>query len=169
MHAGFARRMGFAAVTLALLMTGCAHTANAPGMAGIAGGAPAAVAPLDQALMNAAKAEQAATLQTLQALVNIETGTGDAEGLAAMGALLQRELQALGATVTRHPAEAGKVGDNIVGRITGRGQRKLLLIAHMDTVYPRGTLARAPFRIDGGRAYGPGIADDKSGVAVIQR
>ena len=167
MHAGFARRMGFAAVTLALLMTGCAHTANAPGAAGMAGGAPAAVAPLDQALMNAAKAEQAATLQTLQALVNIETGTGDAEGLAAMGALLQRELQALGATVTRHPAEAGRVGDNIVGRIAGRGQRKLLLIAHMDTVYPRGTLARAPFRIDGGRAYGPGIADDKSGVAVI--
>ena len=123
MHAGFVRRMGFAAVTLALLMTGCAHTANAPGMAGIAGGAPAAVAPLDQALMNAAKAEQAATLQTLQALVNIETGTGDAEGLAAMGALLQRELQALGATVTRHPAEAGRVGDNIVGRIAGRGQR----------------------------------------------
>ena len=36
MHAGFVRRMGFAAVTLALLMTGCAHTANAPGMAGIA-------------------------------------------------------------------------------------------------------------------------------------
>ena len=47
MHAGFVRRMGFAAVTLALLMTGCAHTANAPGMAGIAGGAPAAVAPLE--------------------------------------------------------------------------------------------------------------------------
>jgi glutamate carboxypeptidase len=40
-------------------------------------------------------------------------------------------------------------------------------MAHMDTVYGRGTLAQAPFRVDGARAYGPGIADDKSGIAVI--
>jgi glutamate carboxypeptidase len=41
------------------------------------------------------------------------------------------------------------------------------LMAHMDTIYPVGTLARHPFRVEGNRAYGPGIADDKSGVAVI--
>src|SRR5262249_684428 len=41
------------------------------------------------------------------------------------------------------------------------------LIAHMDTVYLRGMLAQQPFRLDGNRAYGLGIADDKHGVALI--
>src|SRR6185503_3293092 len=45
--------------------------------------------------------------------------------------------------------------------------KKILLIAHMDTVYLRGMLAKQPFRVDGQRAYGLGIADDKQGVAVI--
>jgi glutamate carboxypeptidase len=42
-----------------------------------------------------------------------------------------------------------------------------MLIAHMDTVYLRGMLAQQPFRIDGNRAYGLGIADDKHGIATI--
>ena len=121
----------------------------------------------DDALLASATAEQPAVLRTLERLVNIETGTGNAEGMAAMADLLQGELQALGAVVTRHPATAGVVGVIIVGRIAGKGQRRILLLAHMDTVYPKGTLARAPFRVDGNRAFGPGIADDKGGIAVI--
>jgi len=50
---------------------------------------------------------------------------------------------------------------------TGTGSKKILLIAHMDTVYQRGMLEKQPFRIDGDRAYGLGIADDKQGVALI--
>jgi glutamate carboxypeptidase len=122
---------------------------------------------IDQSLMTAATAEQAATVQTLKKLVNIETGTGDAQGMAAMSNLLAAELKALGATVTRHKALDGVVGENIVGRFTGKGSKKIMLMAHMDTVYPRGNLAKAPFRIEGDRAYGPGIGDDKSGIAVI--
>jgi glutamate carboxypeptidase len=49
----------------------------------------------------------------------------------------------------------------------GTGTRKIMLIAHMDTVYLRGMLKDQPFRIDGERAYGLGIADDKQGVALI--
>jgi glutamate carboxypeptidase len=49
----------------------------------------------------------------------------------------------------------------------GTGTRKIMLIAHMDTVYLRGMLKDQPFRIDGDRAYGLGIADDKQGVALI--
>ena len=121
----------------------------------------------DEALLSAAMSEQSAVLKTLERLVNIETGTGNEEGMAAMALLLEAELRALGATVTRHKAQAGVVGDNLVGRLTGTGQRRILLMAHMDTVYPKGTLAKAPFRVDGNRAFGPGIADDKSGIAVI--
>ena len=41
------------------------------------------------------------------------------------------------------------------------------MIAHMDTVYLKGMLAKQPFRIDGDRAYGLGISDDKQGIALI--
>lgn len=121
----------------------------------------------DESLLAAATAEQPAAVKTLERLVNIETGTGHAEGIAAMGQLLEAELKALGATVTRHKAAEPAIGDNIVGRIEGKGGKRLMLMAHMDTVYPKGTLEKAPFRIDGNRAFGPGIADDKGGVAVI--
>lgn len=121
----------------------------------------------NDALLAAATAEQPAVVKTLERLVNIETGTGDADGMAAMGQFLEGELKALGATVTRHKAVGNVVGDNIVGRIPGKGGRKVLMMAHMDTVYVKGTLAKAPFRVDGVRAFGPGIADDKGGMAVI--
>jgi glutamate carboxypeptidase len=42
-----------------------------------------------------------------------------------------------------------------------------MLLAHMDTVYARGTLAKRPFKVEGDKAYGPGVADDKGGVAVL--
>ena len=73
----------------------------------------------------------------------------------AVGAIAIEELQKLGAaieTVSATPA----VGDNIVASFTGSGKGKVLLMAHMDTVFAKGTAAARPFRIEGGRAYGPG-------------
>jgi glutamate carboxypeptidase len=55
----------------------------------------------------------------------------------------------------------------VLARFRGTGTRNILLLAHMDTVYDKGMGAKQPFRIDGDRAYGLGIADDKAGVAVI--
>jgi glutamate carboxypeptidase len=121
----------------------------------------------DEALFKAATDEQPALVKTLEQLVNIETGTGDAEGMAAAARYLEQQLQAHGLTVTRHKAAGLSVGDNIVATTKGRGGKNLLLMAHMDTVYPRGMLAKAPFRVEGDKAFGPGIADDKGGVAVI--
>ena len=60
-----------------------------------------------------------------------------------------------------------KIGKMVLARFKGEGKRNIMLIAHMDTVYLKGMLAQQPFRIDGDRAYGLGIADDKNGVAVI--
>lgn len=146
-----------------------AVTALAAAMAAVSGCSDSAAAPptYDGALHAAAQARQASTLATLEALVNIETGPGDETGMVAMGDYLARQLADLGATVTRHAPEDGSVGENIVGTFRGTGTRSILLMAHMDTVYPRGFLQKAPFRVEGNRAYGPGIADDKSGIAVI--
>ena len=60
-----------------------------------------------------------------------------------------------------------RVGKMVRATFTGTGTRKILLLAHMDTVYPRGMLAGQPFRIEGDRAFGLGIADDRHGIAVI--
>lgn len=158
---------GIGALALAAALAGCAGQPQSAAPAAPTSAAPAAARAPDAAWISAAQAEQGATLKTLEQLVNIETGTGDAAGMAAMADLLTQRLQALGASVTRHKPDAGVAGENIVGRIRGTGTRKLLLMAHMDTVYVKGTLAKAPFRVEGSRAYGPGIADDKAGIAVI--
>ncbi|RYF83645.1 MAG: M20/M25/M40 family metallo-hydrolase [Comamonadaceae bacterium] len=129
--------------------------------------APAAFAQRDDALLKAATDAQPAVVKTLEQLVNLETGTGDAEGMAAAGQYFEDQLKALGFTVTRSKAAGMVVGDNIVGSRKGKGGKNLLLMSHMDTVYLKGTLAKSPFRVEGDKAYGPGIADDKGGNAVI--
>ena len=58
------------------------------------------------------------------------------------------------------------IGEMVLARFRGDGTRRILLLAHMDTVYQRGMLSEQPFRIDRDRAYGLGIADDKHGIAV---
>jgi glutamate carboxypeptidase len=58
------------------------------------------------------------------------------------------------------------VGDNIVATLTGTGKGRILLMAHTDTVFAKGTAAARPFRITEGRAYGPGVSDDKGGIVA---
>jgi glutamate carboxypeptidase len=120
--------------------------------------------------------ERQAYLETLRDLVSIESGSADVEGLSRIADLIAGRLQALGGEVELVEPPAGMVrfentpprtGKSVVGRFRGTGSRRILLLAHMDTVYPRGMLAEQPFRIEGDRAYGLGIADDKHGVALI--
>ena len=59
------------------------------------------------------------------------------------------------------------VGDNIVATLQGKGSKNFLLMIHYDTVFAEGSAAERPFRMDGQRAYGPGVADAKGGVAMI--
>ncbi|QQN29130.1 MULTISPECIES: M20/M25/M40 family metallo-hydrolase [Pseudomonas syringae group] len=117
-------------------------------------------------LLNKAQAEQKAYLATVKELVGVDTGTGQAPGLKTVSALLVERLKALGAEVTTTPANPS-AGDNIVGTFKGNGTRSFLLMVHYDTVFGPGTAARRPFRLDSERAYGPGVADAKGGVAMI--
>jgi glutamate carboxypeptidase len=127
---------------------------------------PALAAP-DKQLLAAATAAAPAVTPTLKALVEIETGSTDAEGIVAMGNYLEGRFKALGATVERLKPTGNARGDIIVATLKGTGTSNLLLIGHMDTVYLHGALAKAPFRVEDGKAFGPGIADDKGGLAVI--
>jgi glutamate carboxypeptidase len=120
----------------------------------------------DDALFRAAEAAQPAVIQTLQKLVLIESGSANLPGLVKVADFAQNQLNALGAKTERiKTSDSDRV--MVKGVLTGKGKLKVMLIAHMDTVYPDGILATEPYRRDGNRLYGPGIADDKGGIAVI--
>jgi glutamate carboxypeptidase len=119
-----------------------------------------------EALLEKAQAEQKPYLATVEQLVNVDTGTGQEPGLKTVSALLVERLKALGAKVETSPASPS-AGDNIVGTFKGTGSKSFLLMVHYDTVFLPGTAAKRPFKVDGERAYGPGVADAKGGVAMI--
>ncbi|TFH75355.1 M20/M25/M40 family metallo-hydrolase [Gammaproteobacteria bacterium LSUCC0112] len=130
----------------------------------------------DADVLSAASAQKAPLIETLSELVAIESGSGDREGLDRIAELIAQALRTLGGDVELlDPSEdayrmfdtPAQIGRMVHARFTGSGDKKILLLAHMDTVYIRGMIAEQPFRIDGDRAYGLGISDDKQGVAVI--
>ena len=121
----------------------------------------------DMVLQAAAEAAKPAVIDSLRDMVAIESGSSDAAGLAKMADYAEGRLKALGMTVERRPITGGTGADMVIGRLTGTGKRKIMLIGHVDTVYQPGILKTQPWKIDGAKIYGPGIADDKGGIAVI--
>jgi glutamate carboxypeptidase len=103
-------------------------------------------------------------LQRLETLVNIDSGTGQVEGVNQIVLYLRQWLAELGFTVTLHEEE--DFGYNLVARRAGGGKTRLLLVGHIDTVYRPGTALSHPFTVRDGLAFGPGIIDMKSGVVM---
>lgn len=126
-------------------------------------------------VLAAIEAERAPLIETMRELVAIESGSRDPEGLREIAAVIADRLRDLGGDVELVTHDdpyvmvdtPPELGQSVVARFRGRGQGRILLLAHMDTVYLRGQLAEQPFRIIDGRAYGLGIADDKHGIALI--
>ena len=99
--------------------------------------------------------------QLLQRLVELESPTGDDVRMSHIRSFLGAELASLGAAV----AEQGQHLSAGFGR--PQPAETILLMAHMDTVWPAGTLSRMPFRVDGDLAHGPGALDMKGGIVVL--
>jgi len=137
----------------------------------------AALAQPVEPVLSLAKKEKQPFLDTLKELVSIETGTRDLEGLEKAAYLIAGRLQALGGKVDLidPPADAyyrmadtpASIGKIVQARFEGKGKKRILLLAHVDTVYLRGMLAKQPFRVEGDRAYGLGIVDDKQGIGLV--
>ena len=106
----------------------------------------------------------------LHELVAVETPSGDIEALERFMALLETRWATHAVSVRRIPTPAGPVlvGDR-PGRGWGASLSPVLLIAHADTVWPRGTLtSRVPWVRDGDNTHGPGIFDMKAGIVLIE-
>lgn len=120
----------------------------------------------NQELYNKTKEAQTEVLKNLETVVNIESPTGYEKGLTEMGNFMVQQLQDIGAKVETVPAAGSGVGFNIVATLEGTGSGNILMMAHMDTVHKIGSVAERPFRIEDGKAYGPGVSDDKGGLVL---
>ncbi|MDI1460854.1 M20/M25/M40 family metallo-hydrolase [Catellatospora sp. KI3] len=121
------------------------------------------------ALRAAAESRYPAFLARLAELVEIDCGSRHLDGLRQAAARLVTYAAEAGAdvrTVGVSDQQGTPLGQAVVARATGRGHRRILLAAHLDTVFPPGTAAARPLTVDGttGRAYGPGVCDDKGGL-----
>jgi glutamate carboxypeptidase len=121
-----------------------------------------ALAATDAALLNRAAGAEASVLADLAQLVNIDSPADNAAGLNQIQGILSEKLKAMGAEIRTVPSPRGSY--NIVATFTGTGTGRLLLMAHVDTVFSVGAAKERPFRIQGDRAYGPGVSDDKGPV-----
>jgi glutamate carboxypeptidase len=101
-------------------------------------------------------------LDQLANLSMMDCGTYDKAGVDAVGRLMRARVEAAGAAVEISSDE--KLGDSLVARWQGKGTARLLLVGHLDTVYPVGWPNDHPFHIDGDLAHGPGAADMKGGL-----
>jgi glutamate carboxypeptidase len=127
-------------------------------------GAGDAASARNEKVYQAAEANRAGALELLKEIVNIDSGTGDVQGGMKVEAVLRARLVQLGAEVRTEPAEAPELPDNLVAVFHGTGKGKILIVAHVDTVFGPGTVAGRPFSMDQQRAHGPGVGDEKAGV-----
>ena len=117
-----------------------------------------------RALLDAAVPRAPAYLDDLRDLVGVDSGSNSPAGVNAVVDRLEERFRAWGWTSERRAS--APYGDLLVSRIDGGAGPRVLLIGHTDTVFDDGTASERPFRIDGDRAYGPGVNDMKGGLLV---
>ncbi len=101
-------------------------------------------------------------LDDLEALVRINSGTAHKAGVDQVVDWMENRLNNLGFEIERLPQT--KTGDNLLAALDGNGSGTILLLGHSDTVYPVGTTAERPLKIEGDKILGPGTCDMKAGL-----
>jgi glutamate carboxypeptidase len=111
--------------------------------------------------------QQGAMLALLEQIVNIDSGSYDKSGVDRAGEILKDFFRRENIQVEVSPDAT--YGEAIKARLphaAANDQRPIVLMGHRDTVFSKGEASRRPFRLDGNRAYGPGVADMKAGLVV---
>ncbi|EQD80541.1 peptidase M20, partial [mine drainage metagenome] len=117
---------------------------------------------MEQEILRIFEAHLAEYLDDLRNIVDQESPSDDLTSLVSLQRWLRGYLERVGLTVE-------SLGDGDILHATARGGLggRIVLIGHVDTVFPLGECRRRPFRVDGNRAYGPGAADMKGGVLLM--
>jgi len=119
---------------------------------------------MSDAMMKWLAGQHDAMLALLEAAVNIDSGSYDKAGVDAVGDLFEEFFSTERIAVERHERDVS--GDILRATLPGPGNAPIVLMGHRDTVFPKGEVARRPFRIENGRAYGPGVMDMKGGLVL---
>jgi len=109
-------------------------------------------------------AQKGAMLKLLEEIVNIDGGSYDKAGVDAVGVRLRQFLEQSGIACETIANET--FGDALRATVGGPSNSAVMLLGHRDTVFPKGEPTRRPFRIENGKAYGPGVADMKAGLVM---
>ena len=120
---------------------------------------------VDASKLHAAfRARMPAILTDVAHLVNIDSGSYDAAGVTEVARWVARRLESFGFETTLE--DVPERGQRMLGIRHGGGQGRLMILAHADTVWPRGTVAEWPCSVRDGIATGPGVGDMKAGVVM---
>ena len=103
-------------------------------------------------------------LDLLRRLVELESPSTDKAATDRIGRFVAQIAREAGASVTLVPHELR--GDHVLVR-WGEGEGGFLLLCHLDTVWPVGTLAERPWRVEGDKVFAPGCLDDKASAVVV--
>ncbi len=110
------------------------------------------------------ESQKGAMLALLERLVNTDSGSYDKAGVDRVGDIITAFFESEGLSGERFPQDIA--GDVRRFRVTGPGNAAVVLMGHMDTVFPAGEATRRPFTITDGKAYGPGVCDMKAGLVI---
>jgi glutamate carboxypeptidase len=113
------------------------------------------------------RGQERAMVRVLGEFVRCESFSYEKKAVDAFGAMVAREWKRRGAAV--RVLKSKERGDNLrleIRASAARAAGQILVIGHIDTVYPVGTIAKTPFRVSGGRAWGPGTFDMKGGIVL---
>lgn len=119
------------------------------------------------AILEWLQAHEQEMLELLERVVNIDSGSYNKAGVDKVGEVFREHLEAAGISTTVFPIE--DYGNCLLAEVPGSGDPEtghVLLLGHMDTVFPDGTVAQRPYTVDNGIAYGPGVADMKAGLVM---
>lgn len=122
--------------------------------------------PHETAVTDWLASQHQAMLALLADLVNTDSGSYDHAGVEAVGQRLIRFFDEHGILTTTEPHETFAPAIHARLDDTRRNEKPVVLMGHRDTVFPKGEAGKRPFRIDNGRAYGPGVADMKAGLVM---
>ncbi|RFU60242.1 M20 family peptidase [Bacillus sp. V59.32b] len=102
----------------------------------------------------------------LEKIVNIDSGSYHKEGVDKVGSIIRKEFEDIGMYVKVH--RETEFGNHLEIKGSEKSEPKIIIIAHMDTVFPVGEAEKRPYKIIGDKAYGPGVSDEKaSHVSVL--
>jgi len=118
----------------------------------------------EHAILEWLASQKGAMVSLLEDIVNIDGGSYDKAGVDKVGIRIRAFLEDQGIACETIANE--NFGDALRATVGGPSNSAIMLLGHRDTVFPKGEPTRRPFKIENGKAYGPGVADMKAGLVM---